>query len=90
MKCRGQGITGPNKWQQFLSKVTRQPYRAATAGAGGYNAAQLNSMNALGGYYSEPARQQRRDRRSVSTLLARQASGRGGTRNFFTSCTRDN
>ena len=40
------------------------PYRPATGSAGGYSASQLNSMNALGGYYSEPARQQRRTVRS--------------------------
>ena len=72
----GQGITSPNKWQQFLSKVTRQPYRAATAGAGGYNAAQLNSMNALGGYYSEPMRQYRRDMGRIGNMWQRQAQGK--------------
>ena len=81
-EVHGQGITGPNKWQQFLSSVTRQPYRAATTGAGGYNVAQLNRMNALGGYYSEPVRQQRRDRRSVATLLARKAAAEAGQGTF--------
>ena len=57
----GEGITSPNQWQKFLSKITRQPYRPAmggvTMGSGQtYSPAQLNKMNALGGWYSEPAR----------------------------------
>ena len=40
----------------------------------GYSAAQLNQMNARGGYYSEPARQQRQDRARVADLLARKAA----------------
>ena len=69
-------ITGPNKWQQFLSKVTRQPYRAATIGAGGKTAAQLNRMNALGGYYSEPARQQRQLMNRRTNILKRAGEGK--------------
>ena len=54
-----EGIPDTTNWQKFLSKITRQPYRGATTGAGGKTAAQLNMMNALGGWYSEPARNQR-------------------------------
>jgi hypothetical protein len=51
-------------------------YRPATQGAYGYSPAQLNSMNALGGYYSEPARQQRRmDARRIN-ILNRAAKGK--------------
>ena len=65
-----------SKWKQFLSNVTRQPYRAATTGTGGYTAAQLNRMNALGGYYSEPARQQRRLDARRTNILNRAAKGK--------------
>ena len=65
-----------SKWKQFLSNVTRQPYRAATTGTGGYTAAQLNRMNALGGYYSEPARQQRRLVARRTNILNRAAKGK--------------
>jgi hypothetical protein len=65
-----------SKWKQFLSNVTRQPYRAATSAAGGYNVSQLNQMNALGGYYSEPARQQRRMDARRTNILNRAAKGK--------------
>jgi hypothetical protein len=54
----------------------RFKYRPAVSPAGGYSAAQLNQKNALGGYYSEPARQQRfkQDRRDY--MLARKAAGK--------------
>jgi hypothetical protein len=71
-----EGIPGTTNWQKFLSKITRQPYRGAARPAGGYTPAQLNSMNALGGYYSEPARQQRSERKRVANMLARQAAGK--------------
>ena len=51
-------------------------YKPATQGAYGYNPAQLNQMNALGGYYSEPARQQRRTESRIENLLARKAAGK--------------
>jgi len=51
-------------------------YQGATSPAGGYSAAQQNQMNALGGYYSEPARQNRvlQDRRNY--MLQRQREGK--------------
>ena len=51
-------------------------YRPATQGAYGYSPAQLNRMNALGGYYSEPARQQRRTVDRVKNMMARKAAGK--------------
>jgi len=69
-----EGILGPNKWQEFLSKITRQPYRGAQRHTRDFTPAQLNRMNALGGQYSEPLRQQRRERSRVADLLARQAA----------------
>ena len=71
-----QGITSPNKWQKFLSKITRQPYRPAMGGAYGYSPAQLNKMNALGGFYSEPMRQYRRDMGRIGNMWQRQAQGK--------------
>jgi len=52
----------------------RFQYKPAVASAGGYSAAQLNQLNARGGYYSPPARQQRQDRARVANLLARKAA----------------
>ena len=76
-----QGITSPNKWQKFLSKITRQPYRPAmggvTMGSGQtYSPAQLNKMNALGGWYSEPSRAARRTQKRVDNMLARREAGK--------------
>jgi hypothetical protein len=71
-----EGITGTNKWQRFLSKITRQPYRGAAQGAYGYTPAQLNSMNALGGYYSEPAKYQRQLEKRRLNILNRAAAGK--------------
>jgi len=77
-----QGITSPSKWQKFLSKITRQPYRPAmggvTMGSGRtYSPAQLNKMNALGGWYSEPARVQRRTQNRINKMLAAREAGKG-------------
>jgi hypothetical protein len=52
------------------------PYRGATGSAGGYSAAQLNKMNALGGYYSKPARQQRQIQQRGINVLNRAAKGK--------------
>jgi len=52
-------------------------YRPAPiGGAGGYTAAQLNSMNALGGWYSEPAREKRRTINRVKNMMARKEAGK--------------
>ena len=71
-----EGIPGTTNWQKFLSKITRQPYRGAAQGAYGYTPAQLNSMNALGGYYSDPARAQRRLEKRRLNVLNRAAKGK--------------
>ena len=42
----------------------------------GYTPEELNRMNAKGGYYSEPAREQRRRERRVENLLERKAAGK--------------
>ena len=49
--------------------------KGATSRAGGYSIAQQNQMNALGGYYSEPARQQRRTLTRIEDMKARRARG---------------
>jgi len=71
-----EGIPGTTNWQKFLSKITRQPYRGAAQGAYGYTPTQLNSMNALGGYYSEPARAQRQFQQRGINVLNRAAAGK--------------
>jgi len=42
----------------------------------GYTPEELNRMNAKGGYYSEPAREQRRREKRVENLLERKAAGK--------------
>ena len=64
----------------MLEKLRNRFYKPA-AGAvnyGGktYTPAQLNSMNALGGYYSEPARNQRRLEARRTNILNRAAKGK--------------
>ena len=51
-------------------------YRPAGAGVFGYTPAQLNQMNALGGYYSEPMREMRRRSNRISNMLQRAAAGK--------------
>jgi hypothetical protein len=41
-----------------------------------YSPSELNKMNAKGGYYSEPAREQRRREKRVENMLARKAAGK--------------
>ena len=69
-----EGLPGTTKWQKFLSKITRQPYRGAAQGAYGYTPTQLNQMNALGGYYSEPASAQRSLEKRRLNILNRAAA----------------
>ena len=49
-------------------------YRPATTSAFGYTPAQLNQMNALGGFYSEPMREVRRRSNRISNMLQRAAA----------------
>ena len=60
----------------FGNRFTNQPYLPAVQGAYGYSPDQLNKMNALGGYYSEPARAQRRQASRVANLIDRAESGK--------------
>ena len=60
----------------ILEKFRNRFYKPATSAAGGYNVSQLNKMNALGGYYSEPARQQRRADARRTNILNRAAKGK--------------
>jgi hypothetical protein len=76
-----EGIPASERWRNFLSKVTRQPYRPAqygvTMGSGRtYSPAQLNKMNALGGFYSDPARAARRTKTRGTNILKRAGEGK--------------
>lgn len=51
-------------------------YRPATMGILGFTPQQLNRMNALGGFYSEPAREQRRAEKRLANLIKRKAEGK--------------
>ena len=51
-------------------------YKGATTGAGGYTADQLNRMNALGGWYSGPARAARQFEKRGLNVLDRAAAGK--------------
>lgn len=51
-------------------------YRPATMGILGFTPQQLNRMNALGGFYSEPAREQRRAETRLANLIKRKAEGK--------------
>ena len=62
----GQGIRNTLQGSRF--------YRPATIGVGGYTPAQLNQMNALGGFYSEPMRAYRRSAKGLSNMLRRAAA----------------
>jgi len=51
-------------------------YRSAPMGVYGYTPEQLNQMNALGGYYSDPMRAYRRNTNRISNLMQRAAAGK--------------
>ena len=51
-------------------------YRPSTTGVFGYTPAQLNQMNALGGFYSAPERERRRRANRISNMLNRAAEGK--------------
>ena len=70
------GLPGMALGAFFGGRKNSAAYRPATGSAGGYNAAQLNSMNALGGYYSEPARDARRTQSRIDNMMARKAAGK--------------
>ena len=62
--------------RDMMASLRNRFYKPATSAAGGYNVSQLNQMNALGGYYSEPARAQRRNQARVNNMMARKAAGK--------------
>ena len=68
----------PLKGLAALSDKLKQSsmYRPSTAGVFGYTPAQLNQMNALGGYYSAPERERRRRANRISNMLNRAAEGK--------------
>ena len=72
------GQFSPLKGLAALSDKLKQSnmYRPSTTGVFGYTPAQLNQMNALGGYYSEPERERRRRANRISNMLNRAAEGK--------------
>jgi hypothetical protein len=68
----------PFKGLAALSDKLKQSsmYRPSTTGVFGYTPAQLNQMNALGGYYSAPERERRRRANRISNMLNRAAEGK--------------
>ena len=70
MQMIGKGIGA------FFNPKGSDRYRPATAGIYGYSPRELNQMNALGGYYSEPARAQRRLENRLANLIERRDSGK--------------
>jgi hypothetical protein len=62
--------------ERFRNKFYKPAAGAINYGGRTYSPAQLNSMNALGGYYSEPARQQRRLDARRTNILNRAAKGK--------------
>jgi len=62
--------------ERFRNKFYKPAAGAVNYGGKTYSPAQLNSMNALGGYYSEPARQQRRLDARRTNILNRAAKGK--------------
>jgi hypothetical protein len=63
----------------MLEAYRRRFYKPATRALQGYSIADLNRMNFLGGYYSEPAREARRfDKRGLNVLDRWQAGKKVG------------
>ena len=72
----GLGIARNFIGENMFDRRNSAAYRPATSSAGGYNTSQLNKMNALGGYYSNPARQQRQMEARQTNILNRAAQGK--------------
>ena len=70
MQMIGKGIGA------FFNPKESDRYTPAPMGVYGYTPAQLNQMNALGGYYSEPMRAYRRNTNRISNMLQRGAAGK--------------
>ena len=60
----------------FFNPKASDRYMPSKFGIGQFTADDLNRMNALGGYYSDPARAQRRARNRVANMLKRKAAGK--------------
>jgi hypothetical protein len=62
----------------FAGQFENRPLGAAVIDEFGnvYDEDELNKMNALGGYYTDPARSARRRTRRIANMLARQAAGK--------------
>ena len=81
MQMIGKGIGA------FFNPKGSDRYRPATAGIYGYSPRELNQMNALGGYYSEPARDQRRLENRLANLIERRDSGKSYSQKNLDSIT---
>ena len=62
--------------ERFRNRFYKPAAGAVNYGGRTYSPAQLNSMNALGGYYSEPAREKRRLDARRTNILNRAAKGK--------------
>jgi len=72
----GLAVKGLNALGSMLDFKNSPNYRPATTGVFGYTPEELNRMNALGGYYSEPMREMRRRSNRISNMLERAAAGK--------------
>ena len=72
----GMVMGGLNALGSMMNFKDSPMYRPAGTGVFGYTPEQLNRMNALGGYYSEPMREFRRRSNRISNLLQRAAEGK--------------
>lgn len=72
----GMVMGGLNALGSMLNFKDSPMYRPAGIGVYGYTPKELNRMNALGGYYSEPMRAYRRNVNRISNLMQRAAAGK--------------
>ena len=78
-RIRGIPMSIPRKMgmlEKFRNRFHRPATGAVNYGGKTYSPAQLNSMNALGGYYSEPARAERRRQGRIGNMLTRGVTGK--------------
>ena len=72
----GMVMGGLNSLGSMLNFKDSPMYRPAGIGVYGYTPKELDRMNALGGYYSEPMRAYRRNVNRISNLMQRAAAGK--------------
>tara|TARA_R100001509_G_scaffold150025_1_gene108682 strand:+ start:43 stop:792 length:750 start_codon:yes stop_codon:yes gene_type:complete len=72
----GLAVKGLNALGSVLDFSDSPNYRPATVGVFGYTPEELNKMNALGGFYSEPMREMRRRSNRISNIMRRAAEGK--------------